>query len=133
MEKQNMLEAHIKEENPGVLIKVDGRYVPCDKYLASLKLSIELALRWKDEADKMATDAYKAIFQIIETVFGTTTVEDLKQYAEDRQHEETRNNWKESATQEQAVAYFLMETLFSDEQLEEYIEELESRYEEDEQ
>jgi len=111
-------------ENPGVLIKVDGRLVPCDKYIASMRTNIELALKWKDEESTLLACAYAAIFKLIDEEL---TLEDVQQYVEDREGWEGSKAWVERAYPQQAVIYYLMDEVFTVEALQDYVYEREQK------
>jgi len=111
-------------ENPGVMIKVDGRLVPCDKYIASMRTNIELALKWKDEESTLLESAYAAIFKLIDEELA---LEDVQQYVEDREGWEGSKAWVERAEPHQSVIYYLMDEVFIVETLRDYMEEREER------
>jgi hypothetical protein len=113
-------------ENPGVLIKVDGRLVPCDKYIASMRTNIELALKWKDEESTLLACAYAVIINLMDE---TLTLEDVQQYVDDREQEPFSKKWSDRAMYKEAqmVVYHLMDSIFTVEALRDYMEEREER------
>jgi hypothetical protein len=79
-------------ENPGVLIKVDGRLVPCDKYIASLRTNIELALKWAEE-ERLKNDALR---EVVCKMMDALPYDDLLAYMEEREEYEERRQEEEA-------------------------------------
>lgn len=116
-------EDNMSGENPGVLIKVDGRLVPCDKYLASMRTNIELALKWKNEETTLLESAYASVLHLVDEL----PLGDIQQYIEAREEDPKSLAWCEYAERHQSVIYYLMDEMFTVEALREYMEEREER------
>ena len=115
-------------ENPGVLIKVDGRLVSCDKYIASMKTNIELALKWKDEESTLLESAYATVLKLVDEL----PLESFQQYVEAREEHPGSLAWCEYAERHQSIIYYLMDEMFIVEALRDYLEEREEREQEEE-
>ena len=111
-------EDNMSGENPGVLIKVDGRLVPCDKYIASLRTNIELALKWKDEETTLLESAYATVFKL----FDELPLENVQQYVEAREEYPGSLAWCEYAEPNQPILYYLMDEMFTVEAVRDYME-----------
>jgi len=72
-------------ENPGVLIKVNGNLVPCDKHLNSLRVNTELALKWVNKEMDANNKMLVAIYELMDK---TLTIEEVRDYLEAREEEE---------------------------------------------
>jgi hypothetical protein len=72
-------------ENPGVLIKVNGNLVPCDKHLYSLSTNTELALKWVNKEMDANNKMLVAIYELMDK---TLTIEEVRDYLEAREEEE---------------------------------------------
>lgn len=112
-------EDNMSGENPGVMIKVDGRLVPCDKYIASMRTNIELALKWKDEESTLLESAYDTVLKLIDEL----PLESFQQYVEAREDLPGSLAWCEYAERHQSIIYYLMDEMFTIEVLREYLEE----------
>lgn len=79
-------------ENPGVLIKVNGNLVPCDKHLNSLRVNTNLALKWAEEECRK-NDALR---EVVCKMMDALPYDDLLAYMEEREEYEERRQEEEA-------------------------------------
>ena len=70
----------LKEENPGVLLIVNGKFIPADKYVNTLRVNTHLALKWVDELRQRVQELEAAMMRQLDAL----PLDVLREYVEEK-------------------------------------------------